>query len=81
MTMFDEKRSRYKITRSHRNQNIIAIVSKDRRNDAWKWHGYIDFADGQHLEFSSQRVFASAREAEDYMCRFACDRIDNQLRR
>jgi hypothetical protein len=76
-----EKRLRYKITRSHRNQNIIAIVTKDRDTHAWRWHGYIDFTDGQHFEFSSQRTFPTASEAEDYMCRFACDCIDNQLSR
>jgi hypothetical protein len=76
-----EERSRYKINRSHRNQTINAVVSKDRDTYAWTWHGHIEFSDGQHFEFSSQRTFATAKEAEEYMCRFACDRIDSQLRR
>ncbi len=76
-----EERSRYKITDAHRNQTFIAIVSKDRDTYAWTWHGHIDFSDGQHFEFSSQRNFATATEAEDYMRRFACDRIDSQLSR
>lgn len=76
-----EERSRYKITDSHRNQTFVATVSKDRGTYAWTWHGHIDFTDGQHFEFSSQRNFQTATEAEDYMRRFACDRIDNQLRR
>jgi hypothetical protein len=81
MNNFRAERSRYKITRSHRNQMITATISKDRDTYSWTWHGYIDFTDGQHFEFSSQRTFATATEAEDYLCRFACDRIDNQLSR
>jgi hypothetical protein len=76
-----EERSRYKITRSHRNQTLSAIVSKNRDTYTWTWHGHIDFTDGQQFEFSSQRNFATASEAEDYMYRFACDRIDNLLSR
>jgi hypothetical protein len=76
-----EKRSRYRITRSHRNQTFSALLNKNRDTYAWTWHGYIDFTDGQHFEFSSQRTFASATEAEEYVHRFACDRIDNQLTR
>jgi hypothetical protein len=75
-----EERSRYKINDSHRNQNFCATVTKDRDTYAWTWHGHIDFADGQHFEFSSQRNFQTATEAEDYLRRFACDRIDNHLR-
>jgi hypothetical protein len=81
MNNFHEERSRYKIIRSHRNQTFSAIVSKDRNTYAWTWHGHIDFTDGQHFEFSSQRNFPTATEAEDYMCRFICDRIDSQLSR
>jgi hypothetical protein len=81
MNNLREERSRYTVSRSHRNQTFIAIVTKSRDTYAWTWHGHIDFTDGQRFEFSSQRNFATATEAEDYMCRFACDRIDNQLRR
>jgi hypothetical protein len=81
MSIFREERSRYKITRSHRNQTLNAIVSRNRDTYTWTWHGYIDFTDGQHFEFSSQRNFATASEAEDYMYRFVCDRIDNLLSR
>jgi len=79
MSNNNEERSRYKITDSHRNQAIIATVRKDRDTYAWTWHGHIEFTDGQHFEFSSQRSFSTASEAEDYMRRFACARIDSQL--
>jgi hypothetical protein len=75
-----EERSRYKITDSHRNQTFVGVLRKDRDTDAWTWHGHIDFTDGQNFEFASQRSFSTATEAEDYMRRFACARIDNQLR-
>ena len=79
MSNNNEERSRYKITDSHRNQAIIATVRKDRDTYAWTWQGHIEFTDGQHFEFSSQRSFSTASEAEDYMRRFACARIDSQL--
>ena len=79
MSNNNEERSRYKITDSHRNQAIIATVRKDRDTYAWTWQGHIEFTDGQHFEFSSQRTFSTASEAEDYMRRFACARIDSQL--
>lgn len=75
-----EERSRYKITESHRNQTFVGVVRKDRETEAWTWHGHIDFTDGQNFEFTSQRSFSTALEAEEYMRRFACARIDNQLR-
>jgi hypothetical protein len=81
MNNFREERSRYKITGSHRNQSFSAVVSKNRDTYAWTWHGHIDFTDGQHFEFSSQRTFTTATEAQDYMCRFACDRIDSLMSR
>jgi len=74
-----EERSRYKISDSHRNQTFVAILRKDRDTYAWTWQGHIDFTDGHNLEFASQRNFSSAREAEDYMRRFACARIDSRL--
>ena len=79
MSIDREERSRYKITASHRNQTFVAIFRKNRDTYAWRWDGYIDFADGQHFEFSSRRNFTTAAEAEDFMRRFACARIDNQL--
>ncbi len=75
-----EERSRYKITDSHRNQTFVGVLRKDRDTEAWTWHGHIDFTDGQNFEFASQRSFSTATEAEEYMRRFACARIDNQLR-
>ena len=74
-----EERSRYKITASHRNQTFVGILRKDRDTYAWTWQGHIDFTDGRQSEFSSQRTFTTATEAEDYMRRFACARIDSQL--
>jgi hypothetical protein len=73
------ERSRYKITDSHRNQTFVAVLRKDRDTEAWTWQGHIDFTDGQNFEFASQRGFSTALEAEDYMRRFACARIDNKL--
>jgi hypothetical protein len=81
MNNLREERSRHKITGSHRNQTFVAIVSKNRDAYTWTWHGHIDFTDGQRFEFSSQRNFVTATAAEEYMCRFACDRIDMQLSR
>ena len=78
--MYHEQRSRYKITALHRNQTFVAILRRNRDTDAWTWEGHIDFTDGRYLEFSSRRTFSTAPEAEDYMRRFACDRIDSQLR-
>jgi len=75
----NEERSRYKITDSHRNQTFVAVLRKGRDTDAWTWQGHIDFTDGQNFDFSSQRGFSTALEAESYMRRFACARIDNQL--
>ena len=77
----NEERSRYKITDSHRNQTFVAVLRRDRETYAWTWQGHIDFSDGQNFEFASQRTFTSAAEAEDYMRRFACARIDSQLNR
>jgi hypothetical protein len=77
----NEERSRYKITDSHRNQTFVAILRKHRDSYAWTWQGHIDFTDGQHFEFASQRNFQTATEAENYMRQFACARIDNHLRR
>ena len=76
-----EDRSRYKVSDSHRNQIFIATLRKNRETYAWTWQGHIDLTDGQRFEFSSQRTFATATEAEDYMRRFACDHIDNLLGR
>lgn len=75
------ERSRYKITDIHRNQRYVAVLRRDRDTEAWTWRGHIDFSDGQNFEFSSQRTFSTATEAEDYMRRFACARIDNRLNR
>jgi hypothetical protein len=75
----NSERSRYRITDSHRNQTFVAVVRRDRDTDAWTWRGHIDFSDGQNFEFSSQRTFSTALEAEDYLRRFACARIDNKL--
>jgi hypothetical protein len=74
-----EDRSRYKITDSHRSQTFVGIIRKDRDNYTWTWHGHIDFIDGHNLEFASRRTFSTAAEAEDYLRRFACARIDSRL--
>lgn len=71
--------SRYKIEDSHRNQAYVGLLRKDRDTDLWSWKGHIDFSDGHNFEFASQRTFATKTEAEDYMRRFARDRIDNRL--
>ncbi|TMA64523.1 MAG: hypothetical protein E6J73_07030 [Deltaproteobacteria bacterium] len=74
-----EDRSRYRITDSHRNQTFVGELRKDRDTYAWTWKGHIDFTDGHNFEFASQRSFVTAVEAEDYLRRFACARIDNRL--
>ena len=74
-----EDRSRYRITDSHRNQTFVGELRKDRDTYAWTWKGHIDFTDGHNFEFTSQRTFMTKTEAEDYMRRFACDRIDSRL--
>ncbi len=79
MSMPQEDRSRYKITASHRNQTFVATLRRHRETDAWTWEGHIEFIDGRYLEFSSRRNFSTAAEAEDYLRRFACARIDSQL--
>jgi hypothetical protein len=71
----------YKITDSHRNQTFSAVFRKQRDSDAWKWESRIEFTDGQSFEFSSQRNFTTASEAEDCMRQFACARIDHHLTR
>jgi hypothetical protein len=75
----NEARSRYKITESHRNQTYVGVLRKDRDTYMWTWKGHIDFTDGDNLEFASQRGFNTASEAEDYLRRFACARIDSRL--
>ena len=75
----NEERSRYKISESHRNQNFVGVLRRDRDTDMWTWQGHIDYSDGQNFEFASQRGFSTATEAEDYLRRFACARIDNKL--
>jgi len=79
MKLSNEDRCRYKITDSHRNQTFVGILKRDRDGYVWTWKGHIDFADGENFEFASQRTFATAVEAEDYLRRFACARIDNRL--
>lgn len=79
MKLNNEERSRYKITESHRNQTYVGVLRKDRETYMWTWKGRIDFADGNNFEFASQRVFNTALEAEDYLRRFACARIDSRL--
>jgi hypothetical protein len=74
-----EEKSRYRITDSHRNQTFVGILKRDRDTYEWRWTGHIDFTDGYNVEFASQRCFNTKIEAEDYMRRFACARIDNRL--
>ena len=73
------ERSHYKIEDSHRNQAYVGLFRKDSATDLWSWKGHIDFSDGDNFEFASQRNFATKTEAEEYMRRFARDRIDNRL--
>ncbi|MBI1998213.1 MAG: hypothetical protein HYU46_03655 [Deltaproteobacteria bacterium] len=79
MTTNNEERSRYRVADSHRNQTFVGVLKRDRDTDLWTWKGHIDFIDGHNVEFTSQRNFTTKTEAEDYMRRFACDRIDNRL--
>jgi hypothetical protein len=74
-----KERQRYRITDSHRNQTFVGVLSRDPDTYCWNWKGHIAFVDGHQFEFASQRSFATKLEAEDYMRRFACDRIDNRL--
>jgi hypothetical protein len=74
-----EERQRYQITDFHRNQTFVGVLRRDPATYCWTWRGYIDFDDGHHVSFTSQRSFTTKLEAEDYMRRFACDRIDNRL--
>ena len=79
MKTHGEERSRYRITESHRNQAFVGVFRRDRDTDSWTWKGHIDFEDGHNLSFDSRRNFPTKLEAEDYMRRFARDRIDNRL--
>jgi hypothetical protein len=54
-------------------------MKRDRDTYSWTWKGHIAFADGHYFEFASQRSFDTATEAEAYMRRYACDRIDNRM--
>jgi hypothetical protein len=74
-----EDRQRYKIMDSHRNQAFVGVLRRDPNTYCWTWKGHIDFDDGHNFSFASQRSFTTKLEAEDYMRRFACDRIDNRL--
>jgi len=74
-----EERQRYKITDSHRNQTFVGMLRRDPDTYCWTWKGHIDFTDGHNFSFASQRSFSTKIEAEDYMRRFAHDRIDNRL--
>ena len=81
MKMTNEEKSRYRISDSHRNQAYFGVLKRDRDTYAWTWKGEIDFTDGHNSQFASERSFTTATEAEDYLRRFACDRIDNRLNR
>lgn len=74
-----EGRQKYKITDSYRNQTFVGVLRKDPDTYGWTWKGHIDFDDGHNFSFASQRSFSSKPEAEEYMRRFACDRIDGRL--
>jgi hypothetical protein len=69
----------YKIVDCHRNQTFVGLFRRDANTYCWTWKGYIDFDDGSNYSFASQRNFTSKVEAEEYMRRFACARIDNRL--
>ena len=73
------EKSRYKISDSHRNQPFVGVMKRDRDTYSWTWKGHIDFADGHYFEFASQRSFDTASEAEAYMRRYACDRINTRM--
>jgi len=79
MKNHNEQRSRYRITDSHRNQTFVGLLKRDRDTYTWSWKGHIDFTDGHNLEFASQRTFMTKEEAEEYLRRFACARIDHRL--
>jgi len=79
MPINNEERSRYKIIDSHRNQNFVGVMKRDRDTYSWTWKGHIAYADGHYFEFASQRSFDTANEAEAYMRRYACDRIDSRM--
>ena len=74
-----EERQRYKIKDSHRNQTFVGMLRRDPNTYGWTWKGHIDFDDGHNVSFASQRSFSTKLEAEEYMRRFACDRIDSRL--
>lgn len=79
MKINNEEKSRYRISDSHRNQTYVGVLKRDRDTYGWTWKGEIDFTDGHNFQFASQRSFSTATEAEDYLRRFARDRIDNRL--
>ena len=79
MTINTAEPSRYKIEDSHRNQEYVGLLRRDPDTHSWSWKGHIDFSDGHNFEFASQRTFTTKTEAEDYMRRFARERIDNRL--
>jgi hypothetical protein len=79
MAQNQEEKSRYKIADSHRNQSFVGVMKRDRDTYMWSWKGHIDFADGHYYEFASQRSFDTATEAEEYMRRYACNRIDSRM--
>ena len=74
-----EEGRKYRIVDSHRNQTFVGLLRRNPDTDCWTWKGHIDFADGHNFSFASQRSFATKLEAENYVRRFACDRIDNRL--
>jgi len=74
-----EERSRYKVADSHRHQSFVGVLRRDPDTSCWTWKGHIDFADGHNFSFTSERSFSTKIEAEEYMRRFACNRIDNRL--
>ena len=79
MVQNNEEKSRYRITDTHRDQPFVGVMKRDRDTYNWSWKGHIDFVDGHFFEFSSQRSFDTATEAEDYMRRFARNQIDNRM--
>ena len=79
MPIDNEHRHRYRIIDSHRDQKFVARFMKHQDTFAWTWKAQIDFADGHELEFASQRSFNTLAEAEDYLRRFVCARIDSHL--
>ncbi len=74
-----QDKTRYKIIDSHCNQTFVGVMMRDRDTSMWSWKGHIDFADGHYFEFASHRSFDTAMEAEAYMRRYACDRIDSRM--